>query len=847
MCGIAGQVAATARAIPSALAADVRRAAQHRGPDCAGTHVDGRVGLGIQRLGVIDLDDRRPADLQRGPLASPSSSTARSTTTASCARELQRARPPFAHQRRHRGDRPPLRGGGRRCVERLHGMFAFALWDARGERLLLARDRVGKKPLFYAQRAGRPRLRLRAGALCRTREIPREVDHGASTPTSPTATCRRRSSAFRGARKLPPATRSSVGTASRDSGATGASTTRPKLGRRRGGELQRARSATRTAGRRRARRMMADVPLGAFLSGGIDSSAVVAAMAERRPAGAHVLDRLRRRGVRRAPARARGRRALRHRPPRVRGRARTRVDDPRRSIVRHYGEPFADTSALPSFHLAELARRARHRRAQRRRRRRVVRRLPRATSPTRSPARLDRDPGAAAARWPPGAAPAAGAAATRQPAQPRAPVGERAGARRPGERYARYMSWLAARSAASSTRPSSPARRDGADGGRDRRSRGRRLGRDDVVDRCSRSTSTPTCPATCSRRSTSRPWRYALEARSPLLDHELMELAASLPADAQGARRREEVRSCARRCAAGCRTRSSTGPSRASACPSPTGCAASCARGRATSCSTAQRATAAASARTRSPACSTEHARRQRRHGHPLGAADARALAPRVHRPGGRPAATAERDSPVGTDRARAQAGRHAVTSPPQRRLGPQLQVGGAARPEGDRLHLTLVACEARLVGLAAEQKVIHLSPLLEGGAHRVGEEDEADARLRPLWRKAREVVGVARSDPPSRTSRPRPLSRLPKTRAAASRSAPRPARTRGETPGRFRASRPSQPRSRQRSRWRPKRTSKSSSTLPPSACRKAISWSRCRPRSLRPTWLRKLRLRDAR
>ena len=131
----------------------------HRGPDEGGVAIVGGADglgpvcvLGHRRLRVIDLSPaaRQPMSNEDGTVWSPS--TARSTTSVELRSRAARRGHTFRSRERHRGDRACLRGVGDDLVARLDGMFAFALWDGAARRLLLARDRVGKKPLFTTRR-----------------------------------------------------------------------------------------------------------------------------------------------------------------------------------------------------------------------------------------------------------------------------------------------------------------------------------------------------------------------------------------------------------------------------------------------------------------------------------------------------------------------------------------------------------------------------------------------------------------------------------------------------------------------------------------------------------------------
>ena len=264
--------------------------------------------------------DRRSADLQRGRLGGRRPER-RDLQLPRAARASSSAR---GHRFATRSDTEVIvhlyEEHGAACVERLRGMFAFALWDARAARLLLARDRVGKKPLFYAERGGTLWFGSEAKAILEDPESPREVDLEAIDSFLHFQYVPAPAERVRGARKLPPAHTLTWEDGRSRSGATGSSPTRRRTLRRTEEEVHER--DPRGAARGDAAAAGSDVPLGAFLSGGVDSSAVVAVMAQlsagrsRRSRSASTTRRSTRPRYAREVARA-----LRHRPPRVPGRA----------------------------------------------------------------------------------------------------------------------------------------------------------------------------------------------------------------------------------------------------------------------------------------------------------------------------------------------------------------------------------------------------------------------------------------------------------------------------------------------------------------------------------------------
>jgi asparagine synthase (glutamine-hydrolysing) len=350
MCGICG-LRAEEPAVQGALGAMTALLA-HRGPDGEQLRVDGEVGLGHRRLSIIDLSEAaaEPMPNEDGTLWLAFNGEIYNF------RELRRELEP-RHRFRSQGDAEVIlhlyEEHGDRAVESLDGMFAFALWDVRRRRLLLARDRTGKKPLFYHDGPGLFAFASEIKALVAHPRVPRERDPAALplyltygyVPTPGTF--------YKHVRALPPAHTLAVS-------ATGVEGPTPYWHVRfRDGAVRDDQEAEeRLLGLLRAavrRRLVADVPLGAFLSGGLDSSTVVALMAEAGTrvrtfsigfAGGGEYDET-------AHARAVARHfGTEHTEFVVEPRALDLID----RLVWHHDGPFGDSSAVPTYLLAELTR-----------------------------------------------------------------------------------------------------------------------------------------------------------------------------------------------------------------------------------------------------------------------------------------------------------------------------------------------------------------------------------------------------------------------------------------------------------------------------------------------------------
>jgi asparagine synthase (glutamine-hydrolysing) len=356
MCGIAGVFHFDGRPVDERLLDRSTDVLAHRGPDGRGTHIEKGLGLGHRRLAIIDLSDvaAQPLSNEDGTVWIVFNGEIYNF------HELKDELVQKGHRFRSRSDTETIvhlyEEMGERCVERLRGMFAFAIWDRRRERLLLARDRIGKKPLYFWKDEEQLRFGSEIKSILEDPEVPREPEGRALDLYLTYGYVPSPLTAFKGIEKLPPAHTLTVG---RDGKVELRRYWELKMSPKR--PVENAAQAARveeevleTLDEATKLRLISDVPLGAFLSGGVDSSAVVASM--KRAAtdvktfsigfDEKAYDES---GFARLVAQHVGtdHTELTLRPDSLDGIER---------LAWHYGEPFADSSLLPTSAVSKLAR-----------------------------------------------------------------------------------------------------------------------------------------------------------------------------------------------------------------------------------------------------------------------------------------------------------------------------------------------------------------------------------------------------------------------------------------------------------------------------------------------------------
>jgi asparagine synthase (glutamine-hydrolysing) len=285
VCGIAGIVGLSAAAPPVTAESVVamRDAMAHRGPDGAGLWLspDARVGFGHRRLSIIDLSAAADQPMSDGDGTIWVVFNGEIYNHADLRRELEAA---GHHFHTDHSDTEVIIHGfkhwGIDCVQRFRGMFAFALWDARRRDLWLVRDRIGIKPLYWTRHSGQLRFASEIKALLADPSVPRAVNedglfHYLSFLTTPSP-----DTLFAGVHKLPGGTWLRIGS-------DGSLTERRYWDALERSEdlsgLDEAAISERIISELRtsvALRKISDVPVGVFLSGGIDSSTNAALFSE---------------------------------------------------------------------------------------------------------------------------------------------------------------------------------------------------------------------------------------------------------------------------------------------------------------------------------------------------------------------------------------------------------------------------------------------------------------------------------------------------------------------------------------------------------------------------------------
>ena len=351
MCGIAGIVRSDGRDVEQDLIRRMCEAIRHRGPDDDGFYFRGPVGLGMRRLSIIDLasgqqpihnQDRTAWIVFNGEIYN--------------CRELRDKLEKLGHTFYTNSDTEAIIHAyeryGADCPKHLRGMFAFAIWDERTQELFVARDRVGKKPLLYAEINGEFVFASEFSALLLHPQISRDIDpvalhHYFSFMCVPAPL-----TAYRAIRKLEPghSLRWRKGEIKIERYWQPDFSKKIKISEEEAGEraIEILREAVRL-------RLISEVPLGAFLSGGIDSSAVVALMSQEssKPVktfsiGFEEQNFSELQHARRVAEHV----GADHHEFIVRPDALEVLP----TLVEHYGEPYADSSAIPTYYVARETR-----------------------------------------------------------------------------------------------------------------------------------------------------------------------------------------------------------------------------------------------------------------------------------------------------------------------------------------------------------------------------------------------------------------------------------------------------------------------------------------------------------
>src|SRR5215207_6430873 len=352
MCGICG-ISYSDHQIPehNTIKA-MTKAIVHRGPDSDGFHLEAGVGLGVRRLAIIDVkggDQPIPNEDESLWIVFNGESHNFPDLYADLTRR--------GHEFRTRSDTECIlhlyEEYGNECVSHLRGQAAFALWDRRNRKLLLARDRMGKKPIYYTVQNGTlyfaSELSALLAALPHKPEINLEaIDLYLSLQYIPDPL-----TAYQGVHKLPPAHRLIWQHGEAKLERYWDFTYQPKHAASEEGLIEELRTLLKESVKMR---LISEVPLGAHLSGGLDSSIIVALMAELSDAPVKTFsvgfEEQSFSELEYARAVAQRYSTDHHEFILKYGDIPSTLE----KITYHFGEPFADASAIPLYHISKMTR-----------------------------------------------------------------------------------------------------------------------------------------------------------------------------------------------------------------------------------------------------------------------------------------------------------------------------------------------------------------------------------------------------------------------------------------------------------------------------------------------------------
>jgi asparagine synthase (glutamine-hydrolysing) len=354
MCGIAGFTQFNAKEGNEATLNNMGHAILHRGPDSSGTYLDEHVGLCHRRLSILDLSEAGHQPMFSADENLVIAFNGEIYNFLELRAELEAQGVTFKSHTDTEVILELYAKEGATCLEKLNGMFAFALWDKSKKELFIARDRLGKKPLYYFSHEGRFAFGSEIKAILALDNVPRDIRLDAVYDFFAYQYVPDPKSIFQHIHKLPPAHYMRVTSEGFsiheywDLSFKNVSSANEKL------HKQQLKALLEKATKQR---MISDVPLGAFLSGGVDSSGIVALMADASESpvktctiGFENKDFNESDFAREISEKY----ETEHHEYTVHQNVSERLEH----IVSFFDEPFADPSLVPTFFVSELARKA---------------------------------------------------------------------------------------------------------------------------------------------------------------------------------------------------------------------------------------------------------------------------------------------------------------------------------------------------------------------------------------------------------------------------------------------------------------------------------------------------------